>query len=624
MFGCKDIMNTSSINHHIAKKTCCLEFEPIGRRGEASLDQTLLDSARQFGVNIVSICGGSGTCGHCKVRILSGQVSKPSKNEEAFSLNADAVRPWRLACQTYPTGNLKIHVPSESLTVEQRTLVEGREVDIKPASPVTTYRVRLDQTGSDALIGDADYLLEALCRQYSLGSPTIDLKVLSTLSPRVMAGENTFEVAVRGNEVIALGSGSGNRLGLAVDLGTTKIAGYLVDLASGKTLAANGRMNPQISIGEDIITRLTQAVRSENQAGRLQQLAAEEISGLAHELCTELGAAPQDILEVVVAGNTVMHHLFLGLPVERLGLAPYTPAINQAVEVKARHLGLNIATGAYVHLLPNIAGFVGGDHVAMLLATGIHRDEGLILALDIGTNTEICLSDGKKMTSCSCASGPAFEGAHIKDGMRAAEGAIEHLRLAGEKLEFQTIGSGPPMGICGSGILDAMAQLYLGGVLDTGGKMGDHSRVRINHDGMPEFVLVDADGRNGQPALTVTQKDIRELQLAKGAIRSGIDLLLDHTGHASEEIDKIIIAGAFGSYIDVESAVIVGMLPALALDRFHQVGNAAGIGARLVLASKYHRKESQALARKISYFELAAAPQFAQVFSQSMYLGHEQ
>jgi uncharacterized 2Fe-2S/4Fe-4S cluster protein (DUF4445 family) len=617
-------MQTASNSHTMTKKLCRLEFEPIGRRGEADPDQTLLDSAHQLGVDIASICGGSGTCGRCKVQILSGRVSEVTKSEEKFAVGKNKIPPFRLACQAYPADDLKIHVPAESLTSKQRTLVEGLAVAFKPVPPVTTHTVRLDQADAGEINGDADHLLELLAGKFGLKAPTIDLKILSVLSPRLMARECSFEVAVRSNEVIALGPWPRHRLGLAVDLGTTKIAVYLVDLDSGETLVSRGCMNPQISMGEDVISRLTRAARSEKEAIRLQQLALGEINRVAHELCADLDLSPENILEAVIAGNTVMHHLLLNIPVERLGLAPYSPAIKQAVDIKARDLGLKTATGAYVHFLPNIAGFVGGDHVAMLLATGIHRPAGLILALDIGTNTEICLADGEKKTSVSCASGPAFEGAHIKFGMRAGEGAIEHLRLVGDEIEFQTVGGVPPIGLCGSGILDAMAQLYLGGVLDAGGKMGDHSRVRLNDDGMSEFELIDAAGRNGQPALTVTQKDIRELQLAKGAIRSGINLLLDHTGHASEEIDKIIIAGAFGSYIDVKSAVIVGMLPALPLDRFHQVGNAAGMGARLVLASQYHRKESQALAREINYFELAAAPQFAQVFSQSMYLGHEQ
>jgi uncharacterized 2Fe-2S/4Fe-4S cluster protein (DUF4445 family) len=547
-------------------------------------------------------------------------VSEPTKNEEALFLKDKEASSFRLACQIYPADHLKINIPPESLTSEQRTLVEGLDIDFDPDPPVTTYHLSLDPDDADHINGDADFLLEALTQQYDLKAPTLDIKILNQLSPSMLAGQDKFELGVRSNEVMALGPWPRNRLGLAVDLGTTKIAVYLVDLDSGKTLNARGCANPQISIGEDIITRLTLAVRSENQAARLQQMAVNEINRIVRELCDDLGAAPEDILEAVIAGNTVMHHLLLNLPLERLGLAPFSPAIKQALDIKARDLGLNIAPGAYLHFLPNIAGFVGGDHVAMLLATGIHHSEGLLLALDIGTNTEICLADRGEMTSVSCASGPAFEGAHIKFGMRACEGAIEHLRLVGDKIELQTIGAVPPIGICGSGILDGLAQLYLGGVLDTGGKMNSHPRVRIKNE-MPEFVVVYEDERDGQPAVTITQQDIRELQLAKGAIRTGVDLLLDLTGRAPEDINKIIIAGAFGSYINITSAVTVGMLPALPLDRFEQVGNAAGIGARLVLASQSYRAESQELAREISYFELASAQQFAQVFSRSTYLG---
>jgi len=259
---------------------------------------------------------------------------------------------------------------------------------------------------------------------------------------------------------------------------------------------------------------------------------------------------------VVVVGNTAMHHLFLRLPVEQLVLSPYVPAVREALDVKARDVGLRIAPGAYVHLLPNIAGFVGADHVAMLLATEPWQAEGVMLALDIGTNTEVCLVSDGEMTSVSCASGPAFEGAHIKHGMRAAEGAIEHLRLLDDRVEYQTIGGAPPVGICGSGILDAMAQLYLAGVLDEGGRMGHHPRVRAC---------------NGE----------REVQLAKGAMRAGIQMLLEAQGLSEEDICRVVIAGAFGTYIDLASAVTIAMLPSLPLNRFQQVGNSVGMGAKL-------------------------------------------
>jgi uncharacterized 2Fe-2S/4Fe-4S cluster protein (DUF4445 family) len=313
------------------------------------------------------------------------------------------------------------------------------------------------------------------------------------------------------------------------------------------------------------------------------------------------------------------------------------PVVQSALDVKARDVGLRIAPGGSLHLLPNIAGFVGADHVAMLLATGMYCVAGVALALDIGTNTEVCLANRGRLTSLSCASGPAFEGAHIKHGMRAANGAIEHLRLTGERLEIQTIGDGPPAGLCGSGILDTLAQLYQAGVVDARGRMGDHPRVR-GEGGDREFVLVNEDEQDALPvprvaegsaaegggrrrAITFTQKDVRELQLAKGAMRTGVQVLLEVNGLAADEIDQVIIAGAFGTYIDVASAVVIGMLPSLPLDRFRQVGNAAGMGAKLALISRSQRAEAQALARRVGYIELATVPQFATTFARALYLG---
>jgi uncharacterized 2Fe-2S/4Fe-4S cluster protein (DUF4445 family) len=329
----------------------------------------------------------------------------------------------------------------------------------------------------------------------------------------------------------------------------------------------------------------------------------------------------QDIVEAVVVGNTAMHHLLLGLPVEQLALSPYVPAVKGALDIKAREIGLKIAPGGYVHLLPNIAGFVGADHVAMLLATNISQKKGVVLALDIGTNTEVCLSCDSNMTSVSCASGPAFEGAHIKHGMRAAGGAIEHMQIVGDRINYQTIGGTPPVGICGSGIIDVMAELYLNRVLGDNGRMGaDHQRVRTRQ-GVLEFVLVSEEENSGGFAIAITQKDIRELQLAKGAIRTGIQVLLDANSRSEEEIKEVIIAGAFGSYIDVASAVTIGMLPSLPLNRFKQVGNAAGTGAKMALISKDARGEAQDIAERVKYIELAATSQFTLTFAQANYLG---
>ena len=330
----------------------------------------------------------------------------------------------------------------------------------------------------------------------------------------------------------------------------------------------------------------------------------------------QTGADPMQIVDAVVVGNTAIHHLFLRLPVKQLGLSPYIPAVRSSVDIRAREIGLKIAPGAYIHVLPNVAGYVGADHVAMLLATRIADAQKTTLAIDIGTNTEICLNHRGRMTSVSCASGPAFEGAHIKFGMRAAPGAIEHVRLSNERLEIQTIGGEAPVGICGSGLLDVVAQLRLNQVLDRSGKMGSHALVRQNN-GASEFVLAERAGRD---AITVSQKDVRELQLAKAAIRLGIQALVIAEGLTEDDIEEVIIAGAFGTFIDVKSAMIIGMLPALPLERFKQVGNAAGTGARLALISQSQRAVAQKIAQQDGYIELAALPNFNRKFAEATYL----
>ena len=598
-----------------------IEFEPVGRRGECPVGSTLLDCARQLGVDLVSLCGGEGTCGRCKVQILAGDASEPKASEGEFLTPEELAEGYRLACQTIPWGDCKVYVPAESLSAPQRTQVEGEETSVNPEPLVRTHLVVLSPPSLDDLRADAERLLGALAQQHGAMAFTADLAALRELPTRLRGNNWQARVALRDKEIVALLPPATRPLGLAVDLGTTKIATYLVDLETGQTLACKGLMNPQISYGEDIIARLAFAKRTPSQAARLQELVVVALNQSAAEMCAEVGAEPAEIVETVVVGNTAMHHLFLRLPVEQLVRAPYVPAVGSALDIKARDLGLRIAPGGYVHLLPNIAGYVGADHVAMLLATGIHRAEGVMLALDIGTNTEICLANHGKLTSLSCASGPAFEGAHIKHGMRAADGAIEHLRLAEGRVEYQTIGGAPPVGLCGSGILDVLAQLYEAGVVDARGKLLDHPCVR--GDGAErEFVLVaDDELEEGRPAITFTQKDVRELQLAKGAMRTGIQVLLEVNGLAAEAIDQVLIAGAFGSYIDVESAMSIGMLPPLPAARFHQVGNAAGMGAKLALISRSKRAEAQTIASHVGYIELATVPHFAKTFAQAMYLG---
>lgn len=597
-----------------------IEFEPTGRRGQCPADQSLLEAARRLGVEMVSLCDGKGSCHRCKLEIVAGQVSPPTVNEQQSLTPADLEKGYRLACQTYPLSDCKLRVPPESLTTPQRTQVEGLEIAVSPDPPVRAYQLELPPASLSDLRADAERVVVMLEQQHKIRCHAVDIDVLRDLSPRLRSSAWKTRASVRGDEIIDVHAWQNRQLGLAVDLGTTKIAGYLLDLDSGTTLAAQGVMNPQISYGEDVVARIAHARQSSTESIRMQELVVEAINRLAADLCSKASAQPEEIVEAVVVGNTAMHHLLLRLPVDQLARSPFVPAVRAALDIKARDAGLRIAPGAYVHLPPNIAGFVGADHVAMLLATEACQADNVVLALDIGTNTEVALvSDGD--TACvSCASGPAFEGAHIKDGMRAAPGAIERLRLTGNSIEYQTIGGGEATGLCGSGILDVVAQLYLVGVLDSGGRMGDKPGVR-SKEGQREFVLVSEKERNGRPAITITQSDVRELQLAKGAIRTGIQTLLEAKGRSEQDIEQVLIAGAFGSYIDVASAVTIGLLPDLPLERFRQVGNAAGMGAKLILVSRGKRLEAQAIAQKVQYIELTTAPNFMQTFVQATQIG---
>jgi uncharacterized 2Fe-2S/4Fe-4S cluster protein (DUF4445 family) len=600
--------------------TVHIDFEPIGRRGEFPPAQSLLDCSRQLGVGLVNLCGGTGSCGRCIVQILDGDVTEPTRAESELLSLEELADGYRLACQAVPVGDCIVRVPPESLTAPQRTQVEGEEIPVEPEPLVQTYLVTLSPPSLDDLRGDAERLLEALAQQHGVAASTLALGTLRELSPRVRGEGWQIRVAVRENEVAALLSPGSHPLGLAVDLGTTKIATYLLDLETGRTLAAKGIMNPQIAYGEDVIARTALAQKDPAQADRLQELVVESLNQAAAEMCAEASAAPAPIVESVVVGNTAMHHLFLRLPVEQLARVPYVPAVVSALDIKARDLGLHFAPAATVHLLPNTAGYVGADHVAMLLATRVAQSEGVVLAIDIGTNTEVCLANHGSLTSLSCASGPAFEGAHIRHGMRATPRAIEHLRLVGDQIEYQIVSGGSPAGLCGSGILDALAQLYLAGVVSRSGRMGDHPRVR-GEGGEREFVLVSEGERSdGRPAITLTQKDVRELQLAKGAMRTGINVLLETNDSSADDVGQVIIAGAFGTYISIASAISISMLPRLPLDRFRQVGNAAGMGAKQALISRSKRAEAQVIASRVGYIELATVPQFARVFAQAMYL----
>jgi uncharacterized 2Fe-2S/4Fe-4S cluster protein (DUF4445 family) len=602
-----------------------INFQPVGKRVTVSASDTILNAAQSAGIDIASICGGVGICDSCRIRLVKGELSELTLEEQAVFSDKEIKSGFRLACQVYPCSNLVVEIPPESLTAPQRLQIEGQSqiIEIDPA--VIPIELNIPPATINDLRADTIRVLEKISNEGFELPISFSLSVLENISPELRMNEWHVKLAMRMSAVIAILPPHAPLLGLAVDIGTTKLAAYLCNLHSGQILAKAGAMNPQTSFGEDVISRISYSNNINNGRKILQNRLVETLNQLIQGVCAQVNqnngdVRPEYIVEAVVVGNTAMHHLFAGFPVHQLGMAPYVPAVSESLEIDADRIGLNIAPGAKIFLPPNIAGYVGADHVAMLLATDLWPSSKTKIALDIGTNTEISLCHDDQLIACSCASGPAFEGAHITAGMRAAPGAIERVQIIDGKMRIQTIENAAPIGICGSGILDAIACLRQVGALDQRGTFhSTHPSVRdINNK--KEFVLVNhLDSGNGQD-IVITRQDINEIQLAKGAIRTGIDALLETAGIEAHEIEEFIIAGAFGTYINIPSAMAIGMFPSLPIDRFQQVGNAAGAGARQMLLSLKQRAKAEEIAKHVTYLELSTYPNFSNLFSKSLFI----
>jgi len=603
-------------------------FQPEGKRIKVPYGSTILDSARAGGVDLTSICGGKGTCGKCRVIIeRQDNVSSIVSAERKFLSDEEISLGYRLACQTMVYGSLTVRVPEESRTGRQRLLVESIKT-LAPLEPcVRKIFVKLDKPSLQDVRSDADRLLDALRNAYGLDRLRLDYDALKHL-PSVLRESNwEVTVVIWDNSLVIdveTGDTSGRIFGYAVDIGTTKIAGYLLDLGSGNVLAVDSLMNPQIPYGEDVIARITYASRGEKELMELQRVLVDGLNRVLRNLLDKTGVSPHEVYEMTVVGNTVMHHLFLGIPPKHVALVPYPPVVRGSINVRARDVGVEINPRGNIHVLPVIGGFVGADTVADILATGLHEREELCMMLDIGTNTEVVLGNRDRLLSCSCASGPAFEGAHIKFGMRAASGAIEEIKINPENLnvEYKTIDGVKPRGICGSAIIDSVAEMFKAGIIDVSGAFNSNvnsERIRRGEDGF-EFILAwsyeTAIGRD----IVITQKDLREVQLAKAAIHTGCTILMNKMGVSEEDIDILFIAGAFGSYINPESARTIGMYPEIPLSKVRIVGNAAGTGARMALTSKSIRLMAEEISRRVNYIELGAEPEFQDEFLNSQFI----
>ncbi len=599
-----------------------IDFEPIGRRVDAAPGQTLLNAAQAAGIELVAVCGGGGTCGTCRVRLAQGHLSAPGPDEEFLLTPAERDAGLRLACQATALSDARLEIPPQSLAAPQRTQVEGHEIPLELDPGLAALALHLDPPAEKDLRADDERLRAALAAA-GYAQAALPLPVLAALPDMLRAHGGALTVAVNRAalppQISSLHAPGARLCGLAVDVGTTKLAAYLVDLQDGRTLARLGAMNPQIAYGEDVIARIAYSNRHPGGRALLQSRLMETLNEMLAQLCLEAGVAARDVAAAVVVGNTAMHHLFAGIPVEQLGAAPYVPAVAGALEFPAALVGLALEPCAPVYLPPNIAGYVGADHVAMLLATGAAAMDGNVLAMDIGTNTEITLNAGGRLLACSCASGPAFEGAHISHGMRAAPGAIERVQIRDGVVRAHTIGNQPPVGLCGSGILDAVAEMLGAGILNPRGSLDRAAPSVRLHGRRAAYTLITAAHSGSGQEITISRDDVHQIQLAKAAIRAGTDILLHEAGLTAADLDAFLIAGAFGTYIDVQNAVRIGMFPELPPEKFHQVGNAAGSGARQLLLSRPARQAAQALVAREEYIELTTYPGFTDRFVQAMF-----
>jgi uncharacterized 2Fe-2S/4Fe-4S cluster protein (DUF4445 family) len=639
-------------------------FTPSGRRGSFRAGTSVLDAARALGVDLDSVCGGRGICGRCQVVVSEGTHAKlgvesrashltPFSEPEARYRERRGLAPERrLGCHARVLGDLVVDVPPESQLHRQvvRKDAEARSIELDPV--VRLYHVEVEEPSLGSATSDLARLLDALAREWSLTGLDADLHVVAALQGALRAGGWAVTVAVHDARTItAVWPGFRDvALGVAFDVGSTTVAGHLCDLASGEVLAGAGAMNPQIRFGEDLMSRVSYVMLHPGSAGELTAAVRGCLDGLVAELTGDAGFEPEDVLEVTLVGNPVMHHLALGLDPTELGGAPFALATDRALRLPAADLGLGVHPGARAYVLPCIAGHVGADTAGVLLAEAPHERDDLTLVVDVGTNAEIVLGSRDRLLAASSPTGPAFEGAQVSGGQRAAPGAVERVRVDRDTLEprLRVIGtdawSDEPgfagtavTGICGSGIIEAVAELYLAGVLSADGTVDPAAAARsprVVADGRTfAYVLRDGDGGGGGngdgegdgdggggPRLVITQNDVRQIQLAKAALHAGCRLLMDRLG--VDAVDRVRLAGAFGAHIDPVHALVLGMIPDCDPARVSAAGNAAGTGARIALLNAAARREIEAAVRRVEKVETAVEPAFQRHFVDAMAIPH--
>ncbi|MEM2103722.1 MAG: ASKHA domain-containing protein [Candidatus Bathyarchaeia archaeon] len=607
-------------------------FEPEGRRVEVEAGCSIFKAALRGGVGIRTECGGKGVCGKCKVVVPNRKaVGKITKAETSYLTPNEIDSGYRLACQASLIEDSTVFIPEEGRIRARKIQMAGFERPVMLEPLVKKFYVTLAKPTLSDPKPDYERLIQALKERHGFGSLNIRHGVLKKLPSILRSADWHVTVTVwDSREIIAVEEGdtSSKILGLAIDIGTSKIVGCLVDLTTGKTLSLGFIENPQITYGEDIISRITTSASDEEKLKLLQQLLADGVNKVLEYVGIQANVAPQNVYEVTVVGNTVMHHFFLGINPKYVAVSPFTPAIRRPVNYRAEELGIKACPEGNVHVFPVIAGFVGADAVADVLASGICESRELSLLLDIGTNTEVFLGNSEDALCCSCASGPAFEGGHIKHGMKAVSGAVESVSIILEedcKVSYRTVDNAAPIGLCGSAMIDVVAEMFKHGIVDERGSFNLNiktPRLRKSDCG-PEFVIVWKRHSGTGRDIVVTQKDIREIQLAKAAIFSGCWILMKRKNAKLKDVDQLLIAGSFGGFINPENARLIGLVPDVPNEKIRFVGNTALSGAKMALISAEARKKAEMLSRNIRYLELANDPDFPKEFADAAFIPHK-
>lgn len=609
-------------------------FTPSQKEVEGEIGRTILDLARKAGVYIDSQCNGKGKCGKCRVRVLEGDVSLFVQEEAQFVKGFEQEAGYRLACMTRVRGDAIVLVPGENVltSVASRKMFSKRTKTINPA--VKCYHIDIDVLGKDhsEYVND---IIKLLRMQYGLLNITIDPGILEDLNKEPIKSKGTIGVFVwMDKEIVAIHPEKITAsLGVALDIGTTTVALYLCDLVKGEVIASGSFTNPQVLFGPDIMSRISYSVEHPCEGvKRMQKELMNSINALILNLVSGQGYSPEDIVDMTVVGNTVMHHIFLGIAPDNLGLWPFEPLVKGPVNVKSHKLGLSINPYSYVHMLPVEAGFVGSDNVGVLISEEPYVKDELSLIIDVGTNGEVVLGNKNQLFSCSCATGPALEGAQISCGMRAAPGAIEKIRIDPDNFEvnYKVIGRKgwannlpagtlKPSGICGSGIIDMVAQLFKARLINTNGAFSNKTntpRIRKGKTGVAEYVVAWKKETSTQDDIVFTQKDVRQVQLAKAALHGGCRVLMSRLN--IDTLRGLTIAGAFGMHIDKESALTLGLFPQCEPGNIVMVGNAAGHGAYLALVDRSKRDEADRVARMVTHIELAMEEGFQGEFMKAL------